>query len=564
MAWRSGANYNGFYLSSDAGVTWAKINPTGAINPKDIGNATLAYAADGSQLYVVLESPNQLMSGAATALEGVYVSRTGAVAGPYNQIADSEKLAQSGSAERKQRIGGGYQPGVQAWYNQFMGVDPANPEHIYVGLEEVYESWDGGTSWNTIGRYWNFGFSCWSYLDSQNTCDGNVVHSDQHAIAFGTGSSAGSVFVGNDGGLYRRSMAPGTTSWTSLSKSGQLDALQYYSVAVGKNVQPGAAPGSVQIWGGLQDNGVSLLDSTNSGQVSPFGGDGGDQLVDPNNGCRTVGEYVDLTLQMTLNCGKADGSAASDSSIITFGPDDPSPRFIAPFSADQTDANTWVAGGEYVWVNSKTWASTSAADWTQAADSGVGHSITSLASRAHTVWAGWCGSCNPGGSFGRGLLSNAGGSGYHQVAMPASVPLRMITGVTPDPSDSSSAYVVFGGYSRTWTDGPGNLAAGTGHVWKVTATGTVDASGNEQATWTDVSGNLPDIPGDYLLITASGRVVLATDLGIVETTLSSLQSGTPSWSRDSVPATIATKLVAGPDGNLYASTFGRGIWRTTL
>ena len=564
VAWRSGAAYNGFYLSNNAGATWTKINPTGAINPKDIGNATFAYAADGSQLYVVLESPAQLNALAASALAGVYVSRTGAVAGPYDQIANTNVLANSGSAEKKQRIGPGYEPGVQAWYNQFVGVDPANPNHVYLGLEEVYESWDGGLSWNTIGRYWNFGFPCWSYLDSQNTCDGNVMHSDQHAIAFGAGALAGQVLVGNDGGLYRRSMAQGTTSWTSMSQSGKMDALQYYSVGVGKDVQPGAPAGSVQVWGGLQDNGVSLLDPANPGQVSPFGGDGGQQLVDPDNGCKTVGEYTNLTLQMTLNCGVSDGSPATDNAIINIDPDDPLARFIAPFSADQTDPGTWVAGGEYVWVNTKTWASTSGADWTQAADSGAGHSITGLASRNHTVWAGWCGGCNPGASFNRGLLSNVGGSGYHQVAMSSNVPLRMITGVTPDPADPNSAYVVFGGYSRNFTDGPGNLAAGVGHLWKVTASGTVDGNGNEQATWTDVSGNLPDIPADYLLIASTGRVVLATDLGVVETTLTGLHSGSPSWSREALPTTVATFVAAGPDGKLYVATYGRGIWRTTL
>ena len=301
VAWRNGAAYNGFYESKNGGTTWAKINPSGAINPKDIGNATMQYSADGSKLYVVLESPQALISGAASVLKGVYVSRSGAAAGPYDQIANSQVFAQSGSAERKQRIGGGYQPGVQAWYNQFVGVDPTNPNHVYVGLEEVYESWDGGASWSTIGRYWNFGFPCWSYLDAQNTCDGNVLHSDQHTIAFG----GGKVFVGNDGGLYTRPLARSASSWTSLSRTGQLNALQYYSVAVGKST---THPGQVQVWGGLQDNGVSLLDPANNGtMVSPFGGDGGKQLVDQNNGCRTVGEYVDLTLQLTLNCGVADG-----------------------------------------------------------------------------------------------------------------------------------------------------------------------------------------------------------------------------------------------------------------
>jgi len=563
VAWRSGAAYNGFYLSRDGGTTWTKTNPLGAINPKDIGNATLQYSADGSQLYVVLESPAALISGKASALAGVYVSKGGNAAGPYSLIANPSTLAQSGSAERKQLIGAGYQPGVQAWYNQFIGVDPTNANHVYVGLEEVYESWNGGTTWSTIGRYWDFGFSCWSYLDANNTCDGNVVHSDQHAIAFGSGTSAGRVFVGNDGGLYERAVSPTASSWDSLSTSGQLNMLQYYSVGVGKDV---AHPGEVQVWGGLQDNGVSLLDPANNGtMVSPYGGDGGQQLVDPNNGCRTVGEYVQLTLQMTKNCGVADGSPASDSAIITIAPNDPQPRFIAPFSADQTDPDTWVAGGEYVWTNNKTWASTSGADWAKAADTGAGHSITALASRNHVAWAGWCGSCNPGSAFGRGLMTNANGT-YQQVAAPAvaNVPLRMITGVNPDPTDPKSAWVVFGGYSRNWTDGPGSDLASQGHLWKVTVTGTDATTGMATATWKDVSGNLPDVPGDNLLITSNRRVVLATDLGVVETTLTSLRSGSPQWSKDAIPVTVATQALEGPDGNIYIATYGRGIYRSAL
>jgi hypothetical protein len=553
VAWRSGAAYNGFYESTDGGTTWAKINPGGAINPKDVGNATMQYSADGSRLYVVLESPTALVSGAASALAGVYVSPSGNAAGPYNQIANPSTLAQSGSAMRKQSIGAGYQPGVQAWYNQFIGVDPGNAQHVYVGLEEVYESWDGGATWSAIGRYWNFGLSCWSYLDSQNTCDGNVVHSDQHTIAFrpGPDGSAGTVFVGNDGGLYSREMSPTASSWASLSKTGKLDFLQYYSVAVGK-VKDGTG---VQVWGGLQDNGVSLLDPANSGtMVSPYGGDGGAQLTDPADGCRTVGEYVYLTLQMTTNCGVADGSAASDSAIVTIAPDDPNPRFTAPFGADQTDPGTWVAGGQYVWVNTATWNSTSGADWTQAADAGAGHSITAIASRNHTVWAGWCGGCNPGSSFGRGLLTNVGGS-YQQVPMATGVPNRMITGVTPDPSDASSAYVVFGGYSRTWTDGPGSDLSGAGHLWKVTVKGS-------SVTWADASGNLPDVPADNLLITSNGRVLLGTDLGMVETTVAKLKTGKPTWLRTNLPITVVSQVIEGPDANLYAATFGRGIYRT--
>ena len=176
--WRGGAAYNGFYESKDAGTTWTKINPGGAINPKDIGYATFAFAADGSKLYVINESVklyNQLTGTKAgnTLLDGIYVSNTGDPAGPWNKIAESTKLANSGSA-LKQSIGGkGYGPGVQAWYNQFLAVDPSNANHVYAGLEEVYETQNAGASWTTTGPYWNFYFSCWG-PDALYPPNGNV------------------------------------------------------------------------------------------------------------------------------------------------------------------------------------------------------------------------------------------------------------------------------------------------------------------------------------------------------------------------------------------------------
>ena len=236
VAWRSGASYNGFYYSNDAGTSWHLANPTGAINPKKIGNATFAYAADGSKLYVVMESPTLLnKAGSKTVLAGVFLSPSGSVSGPYNQIATSTVLANSGSAMKQTTIGKGYQPGIQAWYNQSLGVDPNNPSHVYLGLEEIYESWNAGATWQTTGRYWNFGLSCFSYTLSQNTCDGNVMHSDQHALAFSSWTNhTPEVYVGNDGGVYARPAAQRTPGWRNLNASGTLRTLQYYSV--------GAAP----------------------------------------------------------------------------------------------------------------------------------------------------------------------------------------------------------------------------------------------------------------------------------------------------------------------------------
>jgi hypothetical protein len=552
LAWRGGSSYNAFYTSSDAGRHWAPATLTGDINNDDIGPANMAYSADGKKLYVVMQSPdlfNDFTS--ATALGGIFVSN-GSLTGPFTKVADSLKLAGSGSAQDAAIIGPGYGPGVQAWYNRFIKVDPANPKHAYVGLEEVYETFDAGTTWKAVGRYWNFGFDCWSYIDAENTCDGNVIHPDQHSVAIGNGK----LYAGNDGGLYSRSLAKTTTSWTSLSKTGQLRTLQYYSVGVGK------VPGGVAVWGGLQDNGVSLLSPADAEMVSPFGGDGGDQIVDRTNGCRTVGEYVYLHMQVTTNCGATDGSVAA---IKNIDPLDPNPQFIAPMAADSVDPGYWVAGGQFVYGNSKTWASTTGADWDVVGDIGdfgddVYHSATSIASQNHVVWAGWCGSCSSS-TFKSGIATTAGTGVLHQAGNlvvnrgpGVTLPNRYVSGVTVDRRDTTgqTAYAVYNGFSAHWVEGPG---AGIGHVFKTTDGG---------AHWYDISGtpsaadSLPDVPASHLAITPkSNTLILTTDVGVFQS------AGNGKWSKvgTSFPYTIATDVRVGPDGYTYIATFGRGIWK---
>ena len=197
-------------------------------------------------------------------------------------MAGPGELASKGSALKNAVF---YRPGIQAWYNQFLDVDPDDPSHVFVGLEEVYETGDGGAHWSAIGAYWNFDFRCWSANPARNSCP-MTTHPDQHSIAIG----GGNVYVGNDGGLYRRPLrgrvnANGNaTDWENLNAN--IRTLQYYSVAVGM------VDGGVAVSGGLQDNGGSLLlpeDLVGTGMMgSPFGGDGGDTHVDPADGCKIL------------------------------------------------------------------------------------------------------------------------------------------------------------------------------------------------------------------------------------------------------------------------------------
>ncbi len=218
---------NGFYESTDSGATFTQVTPTGDINVPDIGRTTFAYSADGTKLYAIVQSLSALAAGDESVLQGIFVASGSAgnpasVAGPWTKIADEAKLAASGSALA---VGSGYGVGVQAWYNQDLAVDPSNPDHVYAGLEEVFESTDGGTTWVTASPYWNYPFPC----DTTNTCP-NTTHPDQHAMMI----TDGKIVIGNDGGVYSRPLSDTQQygDWTDLNAT--LRSRQYYDARAGQ------------------------------------------------------------------------------------------------------------------------------------------------------------------------------------------------------------------------------------------------------------------------------------------------------------------------------------------
>ncbi len=541
VGWRAGSPCNGFYASGDGGATFTRVTATGSINDGQIGRTTLAYDRDGSTLTALVQSsalynhPSADFGG--TQLMGVFTAPGGSPAGPWNTIAEWRKLAASGSALKLLR---GYAPGVQAWYNQFLAVDPADKNHIYLGLEEVFETTDGGTSWHAVGPYWNFSLPC--AAGGLDSCP-PTTHPDQHAVMF----AGGRVYVGNDGGVYSRPLR-NATGWANHNAA--LRTLQYYYAAAGQ------VKGGLAIWGGLQDNGESLLLPGARTMVSPFGGDGGDTLVDPANGDRAVVEYVGLDMALTTNGGRSDGTTPAFREIspscsaytYTPSPCDPSPRFIAPFRADTDNINHWVAGGRYVWDNGgKGWDTTcsaSACDWKIVHDTGAGHSITAIAVKGGVTYVGWCGPCNAP-TFRAGIDTNAGGT--WRTISASNLPNRFVNALTVDPSNPSHVYAVYNGFSRRWTND-----GGYGHVFESTDGGT---------TWTDISGNLPDVPGDDLVI-VGGKLVVATDIGVFVA-----DAGVPTvWSRlgTGLPNSSVNDLSVLPGGAVLAATHGRGIWRISV
>ena len=569
IGWRSGDTYNGFYETTDGGRTWVKTNPGGAINPNDIGNVTFAFSSDGKKLYAINQAPsllNKLTGTVNSYLDGIYVSSKG-IGGPWNKIAESQKLANSGSA-LKQSIGGkGYGPGIQAWYNQFLVVDPADSNHVYAGLEEVYETKDGGSSWSTVGPYWNFYFSCWR-PDSLYAPNGSVgcpqsTHSDQHAATVGTVGGVPTLFVGNDGGVYKRPVNGSVngngnaTDWTSLN-DGTLGALQYYAVDIGKAnaANPKTPSGSGDlVSGGLQDNGGSLLREGAAKMSSNFGGDGGDVLVDPNDGCNIVQEYVVLAMRVTNTCARPDSLDAfldlSKATTYSIAPPDINARFIAPFGANKTDIKEWIAGGNSLWIQTTGFAIRSPQTWKKAYTlPNGGQTYTALAMAGNKAVAGWCGPCNNAG-FARGITIGTRDatqpSGWLFTAVPTTgLPNRFVGGVEVDAA--GGVYAVMNGFSRRFTEGPG---ADVGHVFKFNGT-----------SWDDISANFPDVPANSIKVLSNGALVVGTDLAVLYRA-----PGATNWSKlgSGLPLTVAIDVEVSPSGSeLYAATHGRGIWKVQL
>jgi hypothetical protein len=454
-----------------------------------------------------------------------------------------DTLSSSGSADA-------YGPdsvGAQAWYNQDLAVDPNNPNHVYAGLEEVFQTTDGGTTWTTASPYWNYPFAC----DMNGTCP-NTTHPDQHAMMI----TDGKIVIGNDGGVYSRPLADAQQygGWSDLNST--LRTMQYYDARAGALGPNGLQVG---VWGGMQDNGTSLLATGMPQMVEPAGGDGFDVIVNPTNANQMVGEYTDGAEYSTTDGGHTFNSYVSPTCAsqeivgLPGGPRsdcDPAARFVTPLVQDQTNANVWVTGGEDVWVSSSGWNTSctiSSCSWTNVFDTGAGNGITALSSAdgGTIVYAAWVGGGgNPGPAFGSGIATNYGGI-WHQVST-AGLPNRYIAGITVDPSNPAHAYAVFNGYSRRWIPG-----GGVGHVFE-----TLDGG----ATWTDISGNLPDVASDALVL-RNHRLALATDIGMF-TARAGQGSGT-TWSRlgSGLPDVSVNDVTVGPLGFIYAATHGRGIWR---
>jgi photosystem II stability/assembly factor-like uncharacterized protein len=123
------------------------------------------------------------------------------------------------------------------------------------------------------------------------------------------------------------------------------------------------------------------------------------------------------------------------------------------------------------------------------------------------------------------------------------LPGYWISRVAVDPSDANVAYATYSGYR-----------AGV-------ATAYVLRTGDGGATWTNISGNLPAAPVNDIVVNGPALYV-ASDVGVYVTT-----NGGATWhtlGKDLPAVPIDDIQLVASTNELFAATFGRGMWKVSL
>ncbi len=344
------------------------------------------------------------------------------------------------------------------------------------------------------------------------------VHVDWHAFEYAP-SDPTVIVGGNDGGVHA-SYDRGN-SW--VSRNTNIAVTQFYpGIAVHPTIPDFVA-------GGLQDN--SSLWGFGSGfwTMSAPSGDGGWNAFSPSNAnvFWTTSYGTSFIARITRN---PLGTSISQSQRGFTSTD--RKQFLSPMLIDPANAAQLYYGTYRVWRTQNegvSWAALTG-DLTRGGTATIASmAISPVDSRV--IWVGT--------SDGNVQLSQDGGTTFTLVS--STLPNRAVTDIAPDAAVAGRAVITHSG-------------TGTGHVW---------ATDDFGATWVNLTGSLPDIPFNAVVaVSGTSRLFVGADVGIYESTDN---GATWSVANQGFPnARVLDLVYQQATGNLYASTYGRGLWATTI
>jgi uncharacterized protein (TIGR03437 family) len=411
----------------------------------------------------------------------------------------------------------------QAGYNLYILVDPLDANRVWAAGLGLFRSDDGGVNWG-------YAF--------------NGNHPDQHVLAFDPGFNGTTnqiLYNGNDGGVYLTLQARGITgtcanktttiNWTSLNNS--YTATQFYHGV--------PYPGGAAYFGGTQDNGtVRGSDSGGrNGWGSIYGGDGGVSRVDALDANTVYVEYVHGAFAKST-----DGGFTYSNTVTGITETSSNFPFIAWYLFDPNNSLRLFTGGRQLWRSENGQASWTAAS---APIDLVGGNLDNI--RTIAISPADSNLVLFGTHYGKIFRNTATLSANANTVWNFTTPRTgNVSHIEFDPHNPSTVYATYTTF---------NSAPGDNHVYRSTDGGV---------TWNGIDGaganGLPDVPAETIAVdpSDSNKLYLGTDIGM----FASFDGGN-TWVRDDNPfadVIVMNLVIDGAD--LYAFTYGRGVWRVTL
>jgi hypothetical protein len=418
--------------------------------------------------------------------------------------------------------------GDQAWYDNTLAVDPADPEHVLAAGMALTESTDGGSSWSNVN---GGGF----FVVSKN-----VLHPDFHALAFATASgdgvTEGEALIGCDGGIYAYDPAkPGAAGVSDLNKAGSgLDTGQLYE-------DLGVYNDGEKILGGLQDNGTAYF-TGGEGWPDVLEGDGGYSAINPLNPEQQFAE-ADEHLYETTGSWQTENSIKEISPSALINGNFVPPMTIVP-NASSIDEPTVYYGGANLWVThdptagSPTWDRLTLAGETNKAVS----AIAVAPSNREVVYVGF--------DNGRLLVTTNAAARiptFTELSQPVT---QWITHIAVDPEHPETIALTFSDNNTQYQS-----------VAPMVQIGAVTLTGTPSASFTNITGNLPSGVSSNSVVYDRGALILATDVGVFTTSSANGSSTTWSVAGSGLPNVQVIGLSLDTNGDIYAATHGRGVWK---
>ncbi len=489
-------NQVNFFKSEDGGDSFSNLrdeaNNQNLVLPTSSGRALLGVSpADPEVLYILTANTGS----SNFSFQGLYKSVNGG--DTFSESPNTTNIMESS----------------QAWFDMALEISPTNANEIYMGCLNIWKSLNGGNSFSRLNQ--------WFVNNAAYT------HADIHTIKIFNNQ----VFACTDGGIYRSTN--GGANFTDYTPGMAIG--QFYRLSV-------SPANSSKMIGGLQDNGGQILEN---GQWNNYhGGDGMDNVIDPNND--------NLVYGFTQFGGSLNVSSNSGQSIGFVGP----PR---------DDNNNSIQGN---WITPLTISSEgdvfAGFDAVYKLSGNSWEKLYTIPSTVDGIDDLEVDPTNPSvlyaaeGTFVQ--RSDDGGQSFRAFFNAGAE----ISDIAINSNDGSAIYIATSlrvGRSQSVQQGV------TRKIWKV----PVNLTNGNAGPGVDITGNIPTDQAFFSLV-HQGRhtdnpVYVGTSLGVYRTDDTLIDGAATQWEDyfTSLPSVAISDLEISLDDELItASTYGRGVWQSPI